>query len=523
MSKYKIFIGVLLLLPGILFAQADPFLPPTPVAVGQGGAFTANAEGMNAFFYNPAGFARDGEFTLLSVTPWAFMDKSLLDFLIKTLDLASGEEPAGSVSRQLDPETLAQFGIDDEAIAGLEEVANWGGGLTPEQQEAAINSVVTDETVKKNLKASGVDVESLQSLIENPETTQEELSEALGGVVIAVISNPELLESTLIAASEGAQSANGEGLPKSTIEKVASTLDPAENPKIPSGNLRAGAQVALGYVGHGFGLGAFVTADAQFRGKNIFGAKGRILNTVTLAAGLAFPIGPITLGAQVRPTFMGYSNVNPSSMINSLIGGGEPELQALIGDVYTGFRIGVDVGALWDIGPFTLGAAIKDILPFKLQQATKYTGEEYLSLLTAGELPLNTGAPVPDEELYDVPPFKLNVGASFHPDLGALSVLFDPRISVDVRDLIGIIRAGNDDAYLDPTVWDFLNIGAEVKILRFASFRAGMYDGYLTAGVGAHLLFLDINAAIAVSGLNTDLEPVQFKNVGFTLETAIRF
>lgn len=521
MSKYKIFIGVLLLLPGILFAQADPFLPPTPVAVGQGGAFTANAEGMNAFFYNPAGFARDGEFTLLSVTPWAFMDKSLLDFLIKTFDLASGEEPAGSVSRQLDPGTLEQFGLSEDDLTGLEDIAAWGGKLTPEQQEAAVKSVAESEDLKTQLKDAGLPEDTFSKLLEDP--SGEISDEALSEILVTVLSNPTIMTTALEAASDGAESEGADELDTSSAQALADKLDPAKNPKIPSGNLRAGAQVALGYVGHGFGLGAFVTADAQFRGKNLFGTKGRILNTVTLAAGLAFPIGPITLGAQVRPTFMGYSNVNPSSLISSLSGGGEPDLQALIGDVYTGFRIGVDVGALWDIGPFTLGAAIKDILPFKLQQATKYTGEEYLSLLTAGELPLNTGAPVPDEELYDVPPFKLNVGASFHPDLGALSVLFDPRISVDVRDLIGIIRAGNDDAYLDPTVWDFLNIGAEVKILRFASFRAGMYDGYLTAGVGAHLLFLDINAAIAVSGLNTDLEPVQFKNIGFTLETAIRF
>jgi hypothetical protein len=529
MSKYLLLIVLLLLLPGVMFAQSDPFLPPTPVTIGQGGAFTANAEGMNSFFYNPAGFARDGEFTLLSVTPWVFMDRSLLDFILETTDIVSSEPRSISFdSRQSEEdETVAlleQFGLTDEAMTGLGDIGTWAGDLTPEQQTAAITAIVEDEALAQQYEDAGVSIEDIKKIVEDPESSEEDFQNALGGVLVTILSNPELLETTLTSASDGAEQAGAQPIPKDSLAAVTNALDPETNPNMPSGNMRVGGQLAMGYVGHGFGLGAFVTADAQFRGKNLFATRGRVINTITLAGGFAIPIGPITLGAQVRPTFMGYSDVNPSKMIQSFQNGFDTEaLKGLIGDVYTGFRIGVDVGVLWDIGPLTLGAAIKDIIPFKLQRASKYSGEEYIQELATGNLPLGTGMPIgEDEDLYNVPPMKINVGASFHPDLGGLSVLLDPRISVDVRDLLGLFRLG-DEAYLDPTVWDFINLGAEIKFLRFASLRAGMYDGYLTLGAGAHLLFLDINAAVAVSEFDVVDDVAQFKNIGFSLEVAVRF
>jgi hypothetical protein len=65
-----------------------PFLPVCPAIMAQGGAFTADANGYNSLFYNPAGFANgDGGLTLASITPWGYADP----FTLMTLHHSSGE------------------------------------------------------------------------------------------------------------------------------------------------------------------------------------------------------------------------------------------------------------------------------------------------------------------------------------------------------------------------------------------------------------------------------------------------
>ncbi len=58
MRKVIIFLVAIVLLSASAYAQKDLFMPPTAITMAQGGAFTAVGTGYNAFFYNPAGFAR---------------------------------------------------------------------------------------------------------------------------------------------------------------------------------------------------------------------------------------------------------------------------------------------------------------------------------------------------------------------------------------------------------------------------------------------------------------------------------
>jgi hypothetical protein len=64
-------------------------------------------------------------------------------------------------------------------------------------------------------------------------------------------------------------------------------------------------------------------------------------------------------------------------------------------------------------------------------------------------------------------------------------------------------------------------MGMEARVLRFIKLRGGINQGYVTAGMGVKLLFLDINASYFVRemGRYAGVKP----NEGFTVEAAIRF
>ncbi|MBN1698211.1 MAG: hypothetical protein JW881_11910 [Spirochaetales bacterium] len=83
MLKYIILFSMFMLVAGVYSFSQDggpvskqpPFLPVNPAVMAQGGAFTADANGYNSLFYNPAGFAvGDGGLTIASITPWGYSD-----------------------------------------------------------------------------------------------------------------------------------------------------------------------------------------------------------------------------------------------------------------------------------------------------------------------------------------------------------------------------------------------------------------------------------------------------------------
>jgi hypothetical protein len=114
---------------GMSFAATvgeSPFVPMIPEVMGQGGALTASAHGYNSFFYNPAGFSRDGgSFTLADGTAWIYSDPAAL--LGIAGQLAAGTSTPTSILGYMNNEvTTGGFGIG--ASAGIGYVGN-GLGL----------------------------------------------------------------------------------------------------------------------------------------------------------------------------------------------------------------------------------------------------------------------------------------------------------------------------------------------------------------------------------------------------------
>src|SRR5258706_12040240 len=77
MRRIPAAVAALLLASAVSAAAADlpeiPFVPMSPLVMGRGGSFIADTRGYDSFFFNPAGFSRDGgSFTLTSASTWIY-------------------------------------------------------------------------------------------------------------------------------------------------------------------------------------------------------------------------------------------------------------------------------------------------------------------------------------------------------------------------------------------------------------------------------------------------------------------
>ncbi|MBN2049983.1 MAG: hypothetical protein JW760_06015, partial [Spirochaetales bacterium] len=106
-------------------------------------------------------------------------------------------------------------------------------------------------------------------------------------------------------------------------------------------------------------------------------------------------------------------------------------------------------------------------------------------------------------------------GASFHPDLGGLSAIIDPEVSVEFSDVVNALAAGEKIDFLST-----LKFGANARLLRFIDLSAGYYAGYASAGLGLDLLFFNVNVAGFLKATDT---AVGYSDYGVSAEVALRF
>ena len=252
-----------------------------------------------------------------------------------------------------------------------------------------------------------------------------------------------------------------------------------------------------------------LTADANF--------------TVAIITGLAFPIKlagtTLYVGADIRPMIRASIK---NAAINDIMGFidslSDDSAAAPAGmNVYHGLGIALDAGVIWEAGPFRAGLALRDI---GAKFAYKNTpADEFAAFLgTNSALPAEGEAStVLLEDSYTIP-MSLRLGLAFHPDLGALKSLIDPMVHVEYRETF---YTEEDSTEANQSFFTKLHAGAEVKLLSFLKLRGGLYQGYLTAGAGIKLLFLDVNVAYfsQEKGIVTGAK----RSSGLTAEVALRF
>jgi hypothetical protein len=265
------------------------------------------------------------------------------------------------------------------------------------------------------------------------------------------------------------------------------------------------ANVGLGIVGKGLGLGVVGGLDFYGRGKTAMGTEIDAAYTWALIAGYAVPLDlgfmNINIGGDVR--YMLRAEARDIGIVTFLdLASGTPEFP-----VYYGSGFGFDAGAIIEMGSLNIGFSARDIGGTVMEYSLE-TGGDLESIATFDD----SNAVAVTDDTFTIP-MTLSYGVAFHPDFGLLKWLIDPTFHVEYRDTLY--------QETEPSMWTKIHAGAEIKVLRFMKVRAGINQGYLTAGVGAKLLFLDVNASYFTRemGEYAGVRP----NQGLALEAAIRF
>jgi hypothetical protein len=388
------FVGVLVLMLCAMSAFAAqiseaPFLPVSPQVMGQGGSDIAQAQGYNAFFYNPAGFSRgNGAFTLTSSSTWIY-------------------------------------------------------------------------------------------------------------------ARPDLLISQIAQNLAGTQS--------------SSSLLNFINSQVTTGGIGMGSSLGIGYVGGGFGLGAVLILDSSLYGQTLLGVTGDLTATLGFIGGVSLPFDlgggmKIHVGADIRPMIRIHTPVPNSTavaVLTALTSGGDIG-SALSGaaTVY-GSAIGLDLGAIAELGWFSLGLSIRDLGGTQFNYTANTFGSVTGSL--ASRLSLPTGNPVNDTYVI---PMDVGFGFAFHPDLGRTNLFFDPTLSFDMNNIIGAIDGSAD-------FWTLLHAGTEIRLMNLFTIRGGVNQGYLTLGAGMKVLIFDMNMAIFTQELGAHIGDRPAAGMTFNLDLRI--
>jgi hypothetical protein len=269
----------------------------------------------------------------------------------------------------------------------------------------------------------------------------------------------------------------------------------------------AGSVGALGIVGDGFGLGLVSNIDVYGRpvGTTAGSTEVDLTYTTGAIAGMAVPVNllgmKVHVGGDVR--YIKRAEVRDLGILTAMdiLNGKSVNLPA---NSFSGEGLGFDVGAIAELGDFTLGASVRDLFGTEMGY-TDISGMSSEQMFTYQE-----GSQIDDTYII---PMSFNVGASWHPDLGFLSFLADPTIHVDWQHAMWQNK--------QPTIWTELHAGAEVKVLKFMKLRAGINQGYITMGAGMKLLFLDLN--VSYFGREMSEWPGIDPSQGVAVEAAIRF
>jgi hypothetical protein len=276
-----------------------------------------------------------------------------------------------------------------------------------------------------------------------------------------------------------------------------------------NGGSGGGASVGLGYAGKGLGLGVFVMTDDYIEGSSPAGA---VVHSDTQAMGIVGMGVPLQLGALQLSV---GGDLRPFYRIRLRDADGEaPALADLLtgstNSVYSDAFFGavIDLGATLQFGAFTAGLTIRDIGPsFPIATTTM---AELQSILSSGNLP-DTSLAV-DKAVFTP---AVSAGLSWAPQfkLGFVK----PVLYFELQDPVGVIKQWNGIG----SALNLFHTGAEATFFKVITLRGGINRGWLSAGAGIKLLFLDLNAAVFTEELGA--LPGDHPRSGLAIQAAFRY
>lgn len=336
----------------------------------------------------------------------------------------------------------------------------------------------------------------------------------LGSATVWVYSRPDQLLNLAMDISQNPTSDITQNLEDpATFTKIVALA----NQQLTTGGFGVGTSMGIGFAGGGLGLGAVAMMDSYLWGPSIMGISGYATATVGFIGGLAIPFDlfgiKFTVGGDIRPMVRIHAPLNNKqalSLVGAIINEGDPWAEFQKVPAMHGVGIGLDAGAMANLGGLIFAVTARDIMGTRFTYTDSTVGKIYTSLTTNGDLP--DGATVTDEYVI---PMDLSAGITFHPDLGGFKFLIDPMVSVDCQDFINVLSGENESP------WKLLHAGAEVTLLSLFAVRAGLNQGYVTAGAGVKLLFLDANFAVFSRELGKSIGDKP--SSGMSFEAALRF
>ncbi len=276
-------------------------------------------------------------------------------------------------------------------------------------------------------------------------------------------------------------------LPGSSVRPYLGELstDPADalaglSPTIAANGIGGNLTVGLGYTGKGIGIGLMDVTDVYADSTQATSQLADASNTLAFLVGLAVPLtSNLSLGGTLRPMLRVHAPSVPMvDLVDFANGTGGLSIP-----VFYGFGIGLDLGLLWNLSPFTIGLALRDIGGTQFYYSSGTLGSVLSSITSGKSLPYGT----PVSSVYEVP-MNVTMGLAYHPNLGRTASIVDPLFEVDYHYAIGQNAAG-----ASPLLG--LHAGADVRFLSLVDLRVGFNQGYLTFGAGLKMLFLRLDAA----------------------------
>jgi hypothetical protein len=285
--------------------------------------------------------------------------------------------------------------------------------------------------------------------------------------------------------------------------------------QIEGGGFGFGVNEGIVYAGRNVALGVVINLSGYLQGTPAAAATGDLYYTVACFSGLAFPVHiralTLDLGILARPMFRLRAPIDQTIMqdlVDALVQGGDPMANLNSANALFGIALGVDVGAVAELGNLRVGLAVTDLLGTRFHYTQDTVGNILTSLQDTGGFP--TGGPSVEDHYV---PADLSVGASYHLNNPSIRDVFDATFGVSLSDFAAVAREGRSALLL-------LHAGTELRLFKVLSVRAGFNQGYLTFGLGARLYVLDLN--LAYFSRETGSTFWESPGPGFSIEAALR-
>jgi len=262
----------------------------------------------------------------------------------------------------------------------------------------------------------------------------------------------------------------------------------------------------LGWAGKGFGIGLNMITDEIATGNSLLGSKLVSRNQLNAVLGLGIPIKlgaiRINVGADVRAFYRADSLGEGwpfADIANAAMDGGDAMEIIASQNIAAGYGFAADAGATVEIGPLMVGATVRDLgIGFNMDETAQVQDLIDMNIPTEGTT------------AYKLDP-QIGAGVGLKFNLG--TVLY-PALYVETTDIVG---AFEDDG----GIWTSLHAGAELGLFKLIYVRAGLNEGYLSAGVGIDLWCVEINAAVFTEEVG--LRPGDKGRSGVSANVALRF